>query len=126
MPPLLPPAEPGRHLTRRPPRWNDRQASVAQLQHHRRGQYRNAWLADRLPSTDALAGQIANVINGNGAIGARPPSPFWGAQYETPLWQAGGGMYVADATGPGTIRDSARALTGDQLQYSVAPTSVHN
>jgi len=103
---------------------NDRQASVAQYSTTVAVNTGTAWLADRLPSTDALAGQIANVINGNGAYWRFVTAPLLGAQYETPLWQAGGGMYGRDATAPGPYAILPAPLQGTNCNIRWAPTSV--
>lgn len=63
------------------------------------------FLADRLPSTDALAGRVpANIVSSLGPYWRFVTSPLIGSQYETPYWPIGVnyGSYFRDLPPPGS------------------------
>lgn len=88
------------------------------------------FLADRLPSTDAMSGQVAaNVIGGSGPYWRFLTSPLMGGQYETPLWYSGfGGEYARDGVAPQPNQPwalpSPNSAEGPAFNIRWAPTSV--
>lgn len=78
------------------------------------------FLSDRLPSTDALVGRVANVITSQGAYWRFLTSPLMGGQYETPYWPNGYGIYGRDTSTTAGILPAA-SVSSVNLRW--APTS---